>query len=60
MRAYERAVGAVRELVGPIADMTAAELERVNGIGKSMARQIWEYVETGTMSRLETLLLNVG
>ena len=55
VRAYERAVGAVRELPAAVADMTRAELEAVDGIGKSTARQIREYVETGTMSRLEDL-----
>lgn len=55
VRAYERAVGAVRELPVPVADLTAGQLEAVDGIGKSTARQIREYAETGSMSRLETL-----
>ena len=55
VRAYERAVGVVRELPVPVADLTAGQLEAVDGIGKSTARQIREYAETGSMSRLETL-----
>jgi DNA polymerase (family 10) len=55
VRAYERAVVAVRDLVGPVADMTAEELEAVDGIGKSTARKIREYVATGSMARLEAL-----
>jgi DNA polymerase (family 10) len=55
VRAYEKAVGAVRDLPDDVADMTAGELERIDGIGKSTARKIREYVETGSIARLEKL-----
>ena len=55
VRAYEKAVDAVRSLSRPVAEMTAAELQGVEGIGKSTAGKIREYVDTGSMSRLETL-----
>ncbi len=55
VRAYERAVDAVRELVTDVADMTAASLQKVDGIGASSARKIREYVETGAISSLDKL-----
>jgi DNA polymerase (family 10) len=55
VRAYERAVGAVRELTTPVANLSAAQLEAVDGVDKSTARQNRENVDTGTLSRLEAL-----
>ena len=46
----------VDKLPFPIAGKTLAELEKVEGIGKSMAAKIHELVETGTMTDLEDLL----
>ena len=55
VRAYERAVDAVRNLPQPVQDMTASELQKVDGIGKSTAAKIREYVDTGSIARLEAL-----
>ena len=55
VRAYEKAVDAVRNIPGPIQDMTDKELQSVDGIGKSTANKIREYVDTGLIARLETL-----
>jgi DNA polymerase (family 10) len=55
VRAYEKAVGAVQALPEPVADMTQADLVRVSGIGKSTAAKIREYVETGSIARIEEL-----
>jgi len=55
VRAYERAVDAVRSLDHEAADMTATELKQVEGIGDSTADKIREYVETGTIAKLEEL-----
>ena len=55
VRAYDKAVDAVLNLPRPVADMTAAELQMVAGIGKSTAGKIREYVDTGSMARLEAL-----
>jgi len=55
VRAYERAVGAVHELKSDVAGMTAKELESVEGIGPGTAKKIREYVDTGTMARVEAL-----
>jgi DNA polymerase (family 10) len=46
----------VDKLPFPVAGKTLAELEKVEGIGKSMAAKIHELVETGTMTDLEELL----
>ena len=55
VRAYDRAVDAVRELDRDVADMSLAELQKVDGIGASSAKKIREYVETGTITSLEDL-----
>jgi len=46
----------VDKLPFPVAGKTLAELEKIEGIGKSMAAKIHELVETGTMTDLEDLL----
>jgi len=55
VRAYEKAVDAIQNLAGEAETMTAAELTRIPGIGKSTAAKIREYVETGAITRLEEL-----
>jgi DNA polymerase (family 10) len=46
----------VDKLPFAVAGKTLAELEKVEGIGKSTATKIHELVETGTMTELEDLL----
>lgn len=46
----------IDKLPFPIAGKTIAELEKIDGIGKSMAAKIYELIETGTMTDLEDLL----
>jgi DNA polymerase (family 10) len=55
VRAYEKAVGAVRELTTDVADMSQSQLVAVNGIGASTAKKILEFVTTGTIERVEKL-----
>ncbi len=55
VRAYEKAVGAIRELTSDVAGMTARELEALDGVGASTAKKIRVYVETGTIERVEKL-----
>jgi DNA polymerase (family 10) len=55
VRAYEKAVGAVREAVAPLADMSMSELQALDGVGRSTAEKILEYVATGTFASLEKL-----
>lgn len=46
----------VDKLPFPIAGKTLAELEKVDGIGKSIAGKIIELFETGTMAEMEEIL----
>ncbi|HEX9854927.1 MAG TPA: DNA polymerase/3'-5' exonuclease PolX [Acidimicrobiia bacterium] len=55
VRAYERAAAAVRDAKVDVAGLSLAELQRIDGIGKSTAEKILEYVATGSMAGLEKL-----
>ncbi len=55
VRAYEKAEQALRDLGTPAAEMTEAELVAVDGIGKSIAAKIREYVDTGAIAKLDEL-----
>ncbi|TFF35958.1 DNA polymerase/3'-5' exonuclease PolX [Mucilaginibacter psychrotolerans] len=46
----------VDKLPFPIAGKTVAELEKIDGIGKSLAAKIAELLETGTMTELQEML----
>ena len=54
-RAYESAGKTIRGLPEPAAALSATELVRVPGIGKSSASMIHEYVRTGRLGRLDSL-----
>jgi DNA polymerase (family X) len=55
VRAYQNAQRAVSQLSRDLAELSAAELAEVRGIGKSIAARIREYVETGSIAKLEEL-----
>jgi DNA polymerase (family X) len=55
VRAYQNAERAVLTLQEDVADLTANDLAKVKGIGKSIAGRIREYVDTGTIEKLEEL-----
>jgi DNA polymerase (family X) len=55
VRAYQNAQRAVAQLPRDVAELSAAELAAVRGIGKSIASRIREYVDTGTIGKLEEL-----
>ena len=46
----------VDKLPYPIAGKTFAELEKIDGVGKSLAGKISELLETGTMVEMDELL----
>jgi DNA polymerase (family 10) len=46
----------VDKLPFPIAGKTVAELEKIDGIGKSLAAKLAELLETGTMAELQEML----
>ena len=55
VRAYDNARRAVEQLPRDVAGMSASELAEVKGIGRSIAGRIREYVDTGSIARLEEL-----
>jgi DNA polymerase (family X) len=55
VRAYQNAQRAVLGLNRDVGEMSAADLARVKGLGKSTAAKIREYVQTGTIAKLEEL-----
>lgn len=55
-RAYASGARAVERLDAPIEAMTADEIVGLQGIGKGLAAEIGEFVETGAMSVTESLL----
>src|SRR6056297_2278773 len=55
VRAYQNAERAVRGLGEDVAELSGADLARVKGIGKSIAGRIREYVDTGSIAKLDEL-----
>ncbi len=55
VRAYQNAERAVATLDRDVRDLSATDLAKVKGIGKSIAGRIREYVDTGTIAKLEQL-----
>jgi len=55
VRAYEKAADSLGELVESAAEMTLAQLQALDGVGKATAQKIQEYVETGAVAKLEEL-----
>jgi DNA polymerase (family 10) len=55
VRAYESAAQAIAAQARDIARLTSAELQQIEGIGKSTADKICELLETGRVGKLEAL-----
>lgn len=55
VRAYEKAADVIRDLPRPIDDMSAAELQQLDGIGKATASKLREWIETGSIEKLTAL-----
>jgi DNA polymerase (family 10) len=55
VRAYEKAVTAIRTVPTDVATMTLGDLITIPGIGKGTAAKIREYVDTGTIDRVTEL-----
>ncbi len=55
VRAYQNAARAVAGLDRDVATMSASELAGVRGLGKSTAARIREYLDTGTVAKLDQL-----
>lgn len=55
VRAYESASHGVEAYAGDLAQLSAKELEKIPGVGKSTAAKIRELLETGKVQKLEEL-----
>ncbi|MBW3664030.1 MAG: DNA polymerase/3'-5' exonuclease PolX [Actinobacteria bacterium] len=55
VRAYQNGARAVKGLGRDISEMSEAELLSVKGIGKAIASKLAEYLQTGTIRKLEEL-----
>ncbi|MBT8216641.1 MAG: DNA polymerase/3'-5' exonuclease PolX, partial [Acidimicrobiia bacterium] len=55
VRAYDNAIEGLESSTADVAALTEAELVAVKGVGKSTAAKIREFVDTGTMKKLEGL-----
>lgn len=55
VRAYENAIHGIEGYAGNIASLDQADLVGIKGVGASIAARIAEYVETGTVAKLDEL-----
>ena len=55
VRAYQNAQRAVQGLSDDVAELSAGQLADVRGIGKSIAARIREFVDTGSIAKLDEL-----
>jgi DNA polymerase (family 10) len=55
VRAYENAMRAVEAFSGDISQLSEAQLVKLDGIGKSTAKKIREYLEAGSIDKLDKL-----
>jgi len=55
VRAYEKAIDAIRAAGTDVAELSLEELKAIEGIGDHTARRIREYVETGHIGKLDRL-----
>ena len=55
-RAYDNAAFAVRQFGEPLVNMTAPELEKLPGIGKTISNKISQIANTGSYEELDRLL----
>lgn len=55
VRAYENAVPAIRSLPSGFEELSASALAKRRGIGKSTAAKIREFLETGSIAKLDKL-----
>lgn len=55
VRAYESAAASLEAFMGDLSTMTEKELVALRGVGKSTAKKIREYFDTGRVTKLESL-----
>lgn len=55
VRAYENALRGVESATVDVGSLTEAQLTKLDGVGKSTAKKIREYLDTGKVDKLEAL-----
>src|SRR3954469_21132561 len=55
VRAYESAAQSITAQASDLGKLTVAELQKIEGVGKSTADKIRELIETGKVAKLEAL-----
>jgi DNA polymerase (family 10) len=55
VRAYESAAQSIAAHVSDLGKLTVAELQKIDGVGKSTAEKIRELIESGKVAKLEAL-----
>src|SRR4051794_7301794 len=55
VRAYESAAQGIAAHAGDVGRLTAKDLQKIEGIGKSTAEKIWELLDSGKVAKLEML-----
>src|SRR3954454_7332806 len=55
VRAYESAAQSITAQASDLGKLTVAELQKIEGVGKSTADKIRELIETGKVTKLEAL-----
>lgn len=55
VRAYENAYHGIEGQTGDVTTMSVAELVSIKGVGKSIAEKIREFLETGSVAKLDQL-----
>ena len=59
IRSYQSAYQQIRNLNGPLLEMSPDEISSIKGIGKAIAQKIEEIKDTGTFSALENMRRNI-
>ena len=54
-RAYDKAIDAINAASSEVADMSLSELKAIEGVGDSTALKIIEFVEHGSISKVDRL-----
>jgi len=54
-RAYEKAIDAINARSDEIAGLTVSQMKEIEGVGDSTARKIVEFVDTGSIAKVERL-----
>ncbi len=55
VRAYENAIHGIEGYPGNVATLSVKDMEAIKGVGGSIAKRVMEYVETGSVAKLEEL-----